>query len=94
MYFGRIVEQAPARRLFANPRHPYTRLLLDSAPVIGRKSKQVGIEIADLPDPYNPPDGCAFATRCPNVAERCRREAPNLARMSENHDAACFYPNA
>jgi peptide/nickel transport system ATP-binding protein len=92
MYFGRIVELAPARRLFANPRHPYTRLLLDSAPAIGRKSKQAGVEIAELPDPYDPPPGCAFAARCSNVEGRCRREAPDLARMAENHDVACFRP--
>jgi oligopeptide/dipeptide ABC transporter ATP-binding protein len=94
MYFGRIVEEAPARQLFANPRHPYTRLLLDSAPVIGRKSKQVGVAITELPDPYDPPPGCAFAARCSNVEERCRREAPDLTRMTENHEAACFYPNS
>jgi peptide/nickel transport system ATP-binding protein len=94
MYFGRIVEEAPARQLFAKPRHPYTRLLLDSAPVIGRKSRQVGVEIVELPDPYDPPTGCAFAARCSNVQERCRGEAPELTRMSDNHDAACFYPNS
>jgi oligopeptide/dipeptide ABC transporter ATP-binding protein len=92
MYFGRIVEQAPARRLFANPRHPYTRLLLDSAPVIGRKSRQVGAEIAELPDPYDPPPGCAFAARCSNVTAHCRRDAPELTRMAEDHDVACFHP--
>ena len=92
MYFGRIIELAPARRLFANPRHPYTRLLLDSAPVIGRKSKQLGVEIAELPDPFDPPLGCAFAVRCSNVGARCRRESPDLTRMAENHDAACFHP--
>ena len=92
MYFGRIVEQAPARRLFANPRHPYTRLLLDSAPVIRRKSRHVGAEIAELPDPYDPPPGCAFAARCSNVTAHCRREAPDLTRMAENHDVACFHP--
>ena len=92
MYFGRIVEQAPTRQLFANPRHPYTRLLIDSAPVIGRKSKHVGVEIAELPDPYDPPPGCAFAARCSNVTAHCCREAPDLTRMAENHDVACFHP--
>jgi oligopeptide/dipeptide ABC transporter ATP-binding protein len=92
MYFGRIVERAPARQLFANPRHPYTRLLLDSAPVIGRPPKQLGVEIAELPDPYDPPPGCAFAARCCNVGVRCRRDAPDLIRMAENHDVACFHP--
>jgi len=93
MYFGRIVEQGPARQLFAHPRHPYTRLLLDSAPVIGRKSKRAGVETAELPNPYDPPDGCAFAARCPNAKERCRiGPAPALQEMAVQHDAACFYP--
>jgi oligopeptide/dipeptide ABC transporter ATP-binding protein len=92
MYFGRIVEQAPAPQLFANPRHPYTKLLLDSAPVIGRQSKQAGVEIGELPDPYAPPPGCAFAARCCNVGMRCREETPDLTRMAENHDVACFHP--
>lgn len=92
MYFGRIVEQAPAPQLFANPRHPYTKLLLDSAPVIGRPSKQAGVEIGELPDPYAPPPGCAFAARCCNVGMRCREETPDLTRMAENHDVACFHP--
>lgn len=92
MYFGRIVEQAPTRQLFESPRHPYTRLLLESAPVIGRKRKEIGVEISELPDPYNPPIGCAFVARCRNVQERCRREAPKLMRMAENHEAACFFP--
>jgi len=94
MYFGRIVEQSPVRQLFTKPRHPNTRLLLDTAPAIGRKPKETHIEIAELPDPYNPPLGCAFAARCFNVKERCRAEAPELVRMAPNHDAACFYPLA
>jgi oligopeptide/dipeptide ABC transporter ATP-binding protein len=92
MYFGRIVEQAPVRQLFENPRHPYTRLLLDTAPIIGRKPKETHVEIAELPDPSNPPPGCAFAARCFKVKERCRVEAPELLTMAQNHDAACFYP--
>jgi oligopeptide/dipeptide ABC transporter ATP-binding protein len=94
MYFGRIVEQSPVRQLFDKPRHPYTHLLLDTAPAIGRKPKETHIEIAELPDPYNPPLGCAFAARCFNVKERCRAEAPELVRIAPNHDAACFYPLA
>jgi len=92
MYFGRIVEQAPVQRFFAGPRHPYSELLLDSAPAIGRRSKQVTVEIAELPDPFDPPPGCAFAARCTNVGPRCRRETPELTRMAEEHDASCFHP--
>jgi len=92
MYFGRIVEQAEARKLFARPRHPYTRLLLDGAPAIGRKPRPTRIEVAELPDPYNPPSGCAFAARCGNARPRCGLEVPTLERMAEDHEAACFNP--
>jgi peptide/nickel transport system ATP-binding protein len=94
MYFGRIVEQSPVRQLFEKPCHAYTRLLLDTAPVIGRKPRETHIEIAELPNPYNPPLGCAFAARCFNVKEHCRGEAPELMRTAQNHDVACFYPLA
>jgi oligopeptide/dipeptide ABC transporter ATP-binding protein len=94
MYFGLVVEFAPARSLFTRPRHPYTRLLLDSAPVPGRGHAAAEGGIAELPDPYNPPPGCPFAPRCPNVQDRCRREMPSLDtdRPSPDHGAACFFP--
>jgi oligopeptide/dipeptide ABC transporter ATP-binding protein len=94
MYFGRVVEFAEARVLFRQPRHPYTRLLLDSAPVPGHSRIQAEGGIAELPDPYNPPPGCPFAPRCPNVQARCRSETPGLDadRPSPDHAAACFFP--
>jgi oligopeptide/dipeptide ABC transporter ATP-binding protein len=92
MYFGRIVEQASTQEIFYSPRHPYTRLLLDSSPAVGRKLKGTRVEVAELPDPFNPPIGCAFAARCINAKERCLRERPDLTRIDENHEAACFYP--
>jgi len=94
MYFGRIVEFAEARDLFRRPRHPYTRLLLDAAPVPGRRNVRAEDEPAELPDPYAPPPGCAFAPRCPNAEERCRVERPDLSvdQPSPSHSAACFFP--
>jgi peptide/nickel transport system ATP-binding protein len=94
MYFGRIVEYADVSELFGQPRHPYTRLLFDAAPVPGRKSVRAESEPAELPDPYAPPPGCAFAARCPNVQDRCRTERPELSadRPSPTHSAACFFP--
>ena len=94
MYFGRIVEYADARDLFREPRHPYTRLLFDAAPVPGKRSVRSEEEPAELPDPYAPPPGCAFAPRCPNARERCRTERPDLdsRRYSRGHSAACFFP--
>ena len=76
MYLGRIVELGPAEAIFAGPRHPYTRLLLDAIPdlqQIGRARTPVG---GELPSPIAPPSGCAFHPRCPLANERCRVERP------------------
>lgn len=94
MYFGRIIEQAPARRLFHSPAHPYTRLLLDSAPVPGGPPIHAESGEAELPDPLAPPPGCAFAPRCPRAAPDCREAVPPLDTMGQSgdHRVACRYP--
>ena len=92
LYFGAVVEIGRADRIFASPRHPYTGLLAESAPVVGRSLKapeQKGIE---LPDPLNPPSGCAFAGRCPRATDLCRTREPELKQMGEDQLAACHYP--
>ncbi|MEI8143979.1 MAG: ABC transporter ATP-binding protein, partial [Alphaproteobacteria bacterium] len=76
MYLGRLVEIAPAKELFKNPRHPYTRMLLDAVPDLemsGRPRKAVEGEI---PNPISPPPGCPFNPRCPLANDRCRSEMP------------------
>ena len=78
MYLGRLVEIAPTGELFAAPRHPYTRMLLDAVPdleMTGRLRKPVEGEI---PNPIDPPKGCAFHPRCPFANARCRAERPQL----------------
>jgi peptide/nickel transport system ATP-binding protein len=78
MYLGRLVEVAPTAELFATPRHPYTRMLLDAVPdleMTGRPRKPVEGEI---PNPIDPPQGCAFHPRCPFADARCRAERPQL----------------
>ena len=92
MYFGRVVEQAKGRALFDKPRHPYTRLLLDSAPVPGKRGLTVEDASAELPDPLSPPPGCAFAPRCPRAQDDCVAKVPDADYGLENHDAACFHP--
>ncbi len=76
MYLGRLVETAPGRQLFAAPRHPYTRMLLDAVPdldMTGRPRKPV---LGEIPNPITPPSGCPFNPRCPLATGRCRAEVP------------------
>ena len=88
MYLGRLVEWADARNLFHQPKHPYTRMLLDAIPdleMTGRRRVAVGGEV---PNPINPPSGCHFHPRCPFAEARCRSEIPKaLAR--EGGEVAC-----
>ncbi len=84
MYFGKIVEFAPVAQLFAAPRHPYTRMLLDAVPDLGMTGKPRTPVAGEVPNPLAPPSGCAFHPRCPHANERCRREVPQLIA-----DVAC-----
>ena len=89
LYLGRLAETAPGKRLFEAPRHPYSQMLLDAVPDLemsGRRRKPVEGEI---PNPIDPPSGCAFHPRCPHADARCRRELPPLVRTGES-EAACF----
>ena len=94
MYFGRVAEIGPAREIFAAPRHPYTHLLLKSAPVPGKRSLIPEDANTELPDPYNPPPGCAFHARCPRGTDICLAKHPALERVSgaAAHEAACHHP--
>jgi oligopeptide transport system ATP-binding protein len=91
MYGGRIVEAASAAELYARPRHPYTRGLMASVPRLddGAKRRLVPIE-GQPPDLAQLPPGCAFAPRCRQADERCRRERPALEAVAEGHVKACF----
>ena len=91
MYGGRIVEMGPARALYARPRHPYTRGLMDSIPRLDDASDKRLVPIdGQPPDLARLPPGCAFAPRCRHAVERCRAERPALAQAGENHYKACF----
>jgi oligopeptide/dipeptide ABC transporter ATP-binding protein len=86
MYLGKIVEQGPSESVFRQPRHPYTRALVSSIPGQGPRIKLSG-EISSPIDP--PPHACRFASRCPEVQDRCHREAPPLA--GGVHAVACHF---
>ena len=90
MYLGKVVEQAPKARLFATPRHPYTRALLASTPRIDKAARQTRQVLSgELPSPLAPPSGCAFHKRCPYAVERCRVEVPVLEELGGGQRVAC-----
>ncbi|MDC0498474.1 ATP-binding cassette domain-containing protein [Alphaproteobacteria bacterium] len=69
MYLGHLVEIASTKKLFSNPKHPYTKSLIETAPQIFRKNKNKIILKGDIPSPINPPSGCVFRTRCPHASK-------------------------
>jgi peptide/nickel transport system ATP-binding protein len=90
MYAGRIVETGPVGEVFKNPQHPYTKLLLDSLPVIGGERGLAPPIPGGPPDPGSPPEGCSFRPRCPFAEERCNEDPP-LREISTGHSAACHF---
>jgi len=92
MYFGKVVETGQARELFAQPKHPYTRLLIDSAPGANAPLPETGS--VELPDPFNPPRGCSFAGRCPHAQTKCHEQQPALELHNGTNKAsvACWFP--
>lgn len=78
MYLGRLVEVADKADLFARPRHPYTRMLLDAIPDIHMSGRARTPVQGEVPNPLSPPSGCSFHPRCPHANERCQRERPQM----------------
>lgn len=94
MYLGTIVEAAPKKELYANPRHPYTRALLSAVPIPDPEKKSSRIILqGDLPSPSNPPSGCLFHTRCPHCTEKCKCERPQPVEIAPGHIVKCHYPD-
>jgi oligopeptide transport system ATP-binding protein len=93
MYAGRIVESAPVRDLFRDPRHPYTRGLMSSSPRLASEAKTAMATIAGQPpDLAHLPPGCSFAPRCPDAHVRCMSERPMLKVVSPGRVSACHGP--
>ncbi|HVJ54550.1 MAG TPA: oligopeptide/dipeptide ABC transporter ATP-binding protein [Aliidongia sp.] len=88
MYLGRLVELASTAELFVRPRHPYTRLLLDTVPDIEMTGRNRAPVSGEVPNPIDPPPGCSFHPRCPLANERCRIERP-LLRVEGGSLVAC-----
>ncbi len=83
MYLGRMVEIAAASQLFAKPRHPYTRMLMDAIPDLEMSGKARTPVAGEVPNPLAPPAGCAFHPRCPHANDRCRSERPALRAVAD-----------
>jgi peptide/nickel transport system ATP-binding protein len=81
MYLGRLVELADKHSLFSNPQHPYTRMLLDAIPKMHNTGRARTPVQGEVPNPLNPPTGCSFHPRCPQVTERCKTERPLLREL-------------
>ena len=91
MYLGRIVERAPVRAIFHDPKHPYTQALLASLPSLtGPRRKRLAAIAGSVPGPFAVSPGCGFAARCPHVMDICRHEPPRLTGAGSTHEVACY----
>lgn len=90
MYLGRIVESADNETLWSDPRHPYTRALMEAVPDPSRPRHAAPLG-GDLPSPSNIPSGCRFHTRCPLATDRCRAEEPEFRSIAPGHEVACHF---
>ena len=90
MYLGNIAEVAPSAELYMDPKHPYTKALLSAVPVADPTRKKSRIMLkGEIPSPINPPSGCKFHPRCPEVMKICSEVAPPLLQISEKRQVAC-----
>ena len=90
LYLGRLVEEADPAALFENPKHPYTQMLLDAAPKMDGFGREVPPPQGEIPDPIDPPKGCAFHPRCPLSKDICRRDRPELRAIGQR-TVACHF---
>ncbi|MGP1272559.1 MAG: ABC transporter ATP-binding protein [Phycisphaerales bacterium] len=91
MYLGRVVEELSCDRLREDAQHPYTRALLGANPIDDPNDRRpLTVLSGDVPSPLNPPPGCPFAGRCPEVMDRCRSEMPPLELKEAGHPVACW----
>ncbi|MFK0383525.1 ABC transporter ATP-binding protein [Agrobacterium sp. NPDC090273] len=94
MYLGRIVEEAETEALFANPQHPYTKLLLQTIPDVTAPNRDRELMCGEPPSPLNPPKGCAFHPRCPMATDLCSQTAPEVRARDGGGNVACHFASA
>ena len=90
MYLGRIVEQSDVDTVFHNPKHPYTKALLESIPRIAAQRTALNPIEGMVPSPYRRPAGCTFHPRCRERIESCNHIVPQLTQISENQSVRCL----
>jgi len=91
MYAGKIVEEGDVQTIFQNPKHPYTKGLLNSLPKLDEQREELGAIEGTVPNPLAMPDGCAFHPRCPLADSRCKTVKPQLAQAGKEHKVRCFH---
>ena len=87
LYLGRLVEEADPQSLFETPKHPYTQMLIEAAPRLDDIGREHVPPQGEIPDPINPPTGCAFNPRCPLATDRCRSERPAMRDLGDRRIA-------
>lgn len=90
MYGGKVVEQAPVIELFKNPKHPYTKGLMNSIPKLGVRKQMLGSIPGTVPAPEDMPVGCRFADRCSKVMDICKGNVPAIKEVGDSHTVACW----
>ncbi|MGD9739460.1 MAG: ABC transporter ATP-binding protein [Bauldia sp.] len=93
LYLGRLVETAPAERLYKRPEHPYTRALLTAVPIadpVRARARTIEGLVGEVPSPINPPSGCHFRNRCPYSIDECARARPPLETTGPQSASACI----
>lgn len=91
LYLGYVMESGRARDLYRQPRHPYTKALLDAAPIANPRARRQRVMLkGDPPSPVNPPSGCVFRTRCPFAIAACADAPPSPLTVGDQHSVACI----
>ncbi|EHK57783.1 ABC transporter ATP-binding protein [Allomesorhizobium alhagi] len=94
MYLGRVMERGPSRRVYAAPRHPYTKALLATAPIPDPTRRRTHVALhGDIPSPIDPPSGCVFRTRCPLALPACAETIPPVEAVGGGQFVACIRHN-
>ncbi|MDI3495852.1 MAG: peptide/nickel transport system ATP-binding protein, partial [Pseudothermotoga sp.] len=91
MYLGKVMELGSKDDIFKRAAHPYTSVLLDSVPTVGRGKRKHSVPRGEIPNPANPPEGCVFHTRCPKAQSICQQQVPDFIEVAPGHFCRCHF---